>query len=70
VLFLHHLDEQMDTQRATVSRRKKEKNSWTKTGLRVRDGEGDRRSGVSTACISLAAASMVARRPRGGDEQA
>jgi hypothetical protein len=43
---------------------------WTKTGLRVRDGKGDRRSGASTACISPTAASAVARRPRGGDEQA
>jgi hypothetical protein len=44
--------------------------SWTKTGLRVRDGAGDRRSGASRACISPTAASAVARRPRGGDEQA
>jgi hypothetical protein len=44
--------------------------SWTKTGLRVRDGKGDRRSEASTACISPTAASAVARRPRGGDEQA
>jgi hypothetical protein len=46
------------------------KNPWMKTGLRVRDDEGDRRSGASTAYISLIAASTVARRPRGGDEQA
>jgi hypothetical protein len=46
------------------------KNPWTKTGLRVRDGEDDRCSGASTACISLITASAVARRPGGGDEQA
>jgi hypothetical protein len=44
--------------------------SWTKTGLRVRDGKGNRRSGASTACISPTVASAVARHPRGGDEQA
>jgi hypothetical protein len=44
--------------------------SWTKTGLRVREGKGDRCSGASTACINPTAASAVARRPRGGDEQA
>jgi hypothetical protein len=38
-----------------------------KTGLRVRDGEGDRRSGASTACISPVAASTVARHPGGRD---
>jgi hypothetical protein len=42
---------------------------WTKTGLRVRDGEADWRSGASTACISLITTSAVTRRPRGGDEQ-
>jgi hypothetical protein len=33
-----------------------------KAGLRVHDGEGDRRSGVSMACISLTAASVMERR--------
>jgi hypothetical protein len=37
-----------------------------KTGLRVYDGEGNSLSGVSTAYISLTAASAVAHRPRGG----
>jgi hypothetical protein len=49
--------------------KKEKKNSWTKTGLRVRNGEGDRRSGASTACISPTVASAVARRPGGGGGQ-
>jgi hypothetical protein len=44
------------------------KNPWTKTGLRVRDGEGDRCSRASTAYIIPAYA--VAQRLRGGDGQA
>jgi hypothetical protein len=48
---------------------KRKKNSWTKTGLRVRDGEGDRCSRASTAYISPTAASAVARRPGGGGGQ-
>jgi hypothetical protein len=32
-----------------------------KTGLRVHNGEGDRRSGVSMTCISLTTTSMVER---------
>jgi hypothetical protein len=47
-------------------KQKKERNSWMKTGLRVRDGKGDRCSGESTAYISLTAASAVARHPGGG----
>jgi hypothetical protein len=49
--------------------KRKKKNPWTKTGLRVRDDETDRRSGASTACISLTAASAVARRSGGGGGQ-
>jgi hypothetical protein len=40
-----------------------------KTGLRVRDGKGDRRSEPITAYISLIVASTVARRPGGGGGQ-
>jgi hypothetical protein len=70
-VFGHHLNEQMDTQRVVVSRRKKKKkNFWTKTGLRVRDDEGDRSSRASMACISpIAAASVVAQRSGGGGGQ-
>jgi hypothetical protein len=37
------------------------------TGLRLRDGEGDRHLGASMTCISLTAASAVARCSGGGD---
>jgi hypothetical protein len=45
---------------------KRKTKNWTKTSLRVRDSEGDRRSGASTTCISPTVASAVVRRP-GGD---
>jgi hypothetical protein len=37
-----------------------------KTDLSVHDGEGVRRSGASTACISPTATPVVARCPGGG----
>jgi hypothetical protein len=52
-----------------VSRRKKKKkNSWTKTGLRVRDDEGDRCLGVSMVYISPTAASVVAADSAASDQ--
>jgi hypothetical protein len=44
-------DEHMDTQSCCVPpKNEKKRNSWMKTGLTVRDGLGDRSSGVSTDC--------------------
>jgi hypothetical protein len=52
----------------TEKRKKEKRNSWTKTGLRVRDDEVDRRSGPSMTYISPIAASAVAQHPGGDGE--
>jgi hypothetical protein len=49
--------------RKRKEKKRKEKKNCMKTGLRVRDDEGDRQSGVSTTYIR---ASVVVRHPGGG----